>query len=66
MDSRVDFRICKDCRRKRKRISDGKFDATNRRYKDDDNLTWNGNRCGACHKTKMKIEQRERRKKVAA
>lgn len=59
-EQRHDLKICKDCRRLRKRILMGKFDTINKKYHDDDGHTWNGHRCGVCHKEKMKRDQRER------
>lgn len=56
-----DFRVCKECKRKRKRILVGKFDPINKKFHDDEGLTWNGSRCGKCHQNKMKELQRVRR-----
>lgn len=47
-------RICKVCQVEKDRILVGKFNDKDKKYHDGDGLTWNGNKCGKCHKEEVK------------
>lgn len=65
--SEINLRKCKDCGEYKPRVNSGRFDANNKRYREFNGATWNGNRCGECHKalTKERMRKlREERKNV--
>lgn len=55
---------CKVCLKLKKRILIGKFDQLNKKYHDEDGLTWNGHVCGICHRNRIKENMRKKREKV--
>ena len=59
----VNLKICKLCNKLKKRILIGKFDDRNKKYEDNDGLTWNGHVCGKCHQEKVKNYMRKVREK---
>lgn len=57
------LRKCKVCLVVKPRILVGKFNHKDKKYTDGDNLCWNGNTCGTCHRVKIKQNMRKLRKK---
>lgn len=53
---------CKSCKILKKRILIGKFDLYNKKYIDDNGLTWNGKMCGECHQKRVKEHMANLRK----
>jgi len=55
VNKRDNIRRCKICKKDKLRRYDGFFTGTKDKcYRDEEELTWNGNTCGACHKEKAK------------
>lgn len=55
------LRLCKVCNTLKQRIEAGKFDAKNKKWKDEDGLIWNGSTCGSCNKKRVRIAMRIKR-----
>ena len=51
----INNRVCKLCKDSKQRIEDGKYpNGRDKRWKDQDNLLWNGNICGKCNQSRAK------------
>lgn len=58
-------RLCKICGQLKQRRQDGKFNDKDKKWRDNDNLLWNGNVCGLCNRARLKEKMKEKRiKKV--
>lgn len=58
------LRICKVCNKLKTRKQDGKFNAKDKKWRDDDNLLWNGSSCGSCNRERVKLKMKEKRTKA--
>lgn len=58
MDQEKNTIICKVCRQLKVRISDGKFNDRDKKYRDEQGLLFNGKTCGSCHQEKMRKNKR--------
>lgn len=56
-----DIRRCKVCNDLKQRILVGKFDQKNKKFLDENGLTWNGNVCGSCNRERVKNVMRKTR-----
>jgi hypothetical protein len=54
---------CKICQSLKLRILSGKFNARNKRWKDEYGLDWNGRTCGSCNQERVKNNMRKFRSK---
>lgn len=52
---------CKHCKKLKERIEDGKFNKTNKRFKDINGKLWNGKTCPDCHAEKIKMSMKKLR-----
>lgn len=52
---------CKVCNQLKLRIQDGKFDAKNKRWRDDKGSLWIGKVCPDCHRDRMATYQKNKR-----
>lgn len=59
----VNLRKCKQCGIYKERISSGKFDTYNKRYRQFNGKSWNGSRCGDCHAERAKENMKKLRQK---
>lgn len=51
----IETKQCKTCGQIKQRILMGNFpNGRDKKWADEDGKLWNGSRCGACHKEKMK------------
>jgi formate-dependent nitrite reductase cytochrome c552 subunit len=69
MEKEVNSVVCRKCYKKRFRISDGKYDAKNKRWVDEKGQHWNGRKCPKCHAKKQKQDlaaRRARKKEVTS
>lgn len=57
--TKINKRKCKVCGETKNRIFDGKFNAKDKRWRDDDNLLWNGNTCGKCNQSRAKATMKK-------
>ena len=57
----TDVRKCKVCNVLKKRTHVGKFDKRNKKFHDENGLTWNGSVCGSCHKLRSRENMRKNR-----
>lgn len=55
--------ICKRCKKLKKRISDGKFNDRDKRWKDDEGLLWSGKVCGSCNRDRARETMQKARAK---
>lgn len=55
------LRICKVCNKLKKRSFDGKYNAKDKRWVDDEGLLWAGNICGSCNRDRAKETMRKKR-----
>jgi len=62
-DAVVETKQCKGCGEYKTRILDGKFNGKDKRWRDINNLLWNGLRCPQCHKKKMAKSISDKRSK---
>lgn len=58
-----DKRHCKICNELKSRILDGKYNAKDKRYKDENGKLWNGKICPSCQKRKTRDNMRSLRDK---
>lgn len=56
-----DISKCVGCGRLEVRRHSGSFDGRNKRFVDSNGKLWNGRKCPACHKNKVKTQTKERR-----
>lgn len=59
----VNKRLCKICKELKTRITDGKFDAKNKRYVDENGWLWSGNYCPKCQLEKVRAAMKNKRAK---
>lgn len=57
------YHICKVCLKLKKKIQDGKYNAKDKRWQDDDGLLWSGKVCGSCNRERAKEVMRKARAK---
>jgi ssDNA-binding Zn-finger/Zn-ribbon topoisomerase 1 len=59
----IQTKQCKTCQKIKVRISDGSYNAKDKRWRDSEGELWNGLNCPTCHKNRMVLKMREKRAK---